>query len=100
VSTDISEEHIASIFRVDEISSARNTSKQAGDKRYVPPKRRLTLNRLHGVTSQKMILFITTAVKTSNPTGRKKSLLLSGSAFRPSSPQPVTLQAELNWLNA
>jgi hypothetical protein len=24
--------------------------------------------RLHGVTSQKMILFITTAVKTSNPT--------------------------------
>jgi hypothetical protein len=32
------------------------------------PKRRLHLNRLHGVTSQKMILFITTAVKTSNPT--------------------------------
>jgi hypothetical protein len=30
--------------------------------------RRLHLNRLHGVTSQKMILFITTAVKTSNPT--------------------------------
>jgi hypothetical protein len=27
----------------------------------------LHLNRLHGVTSQKMILFITTAVKTSNP---------------------------------
>jgi hypothetical protein len=37
-------------------------------RRYVPPKRRLQLNRLHGVTSQKMILFITTAVKTSNPT--------------------------------
>jgi hypothetical protein len=34
--------------------------------RYVPPKRRLQFNRLHGVTSQKMILFITTAVKTSN----------------------------------
>jgi hypothetical protein len=29
---------------------------------------RLQLNRLHGVTSQKMILFITTVVKTSNPT--------------------------------
>jgi hypothetical protein len=29
---------------------------------------RLTLNGLHGVISQKMILFITTAVKTSNPT--------------------------------
>jgi hypothetical protein len=37
-------------------------------RRYVPPKRRLHLNTLHGVTSQKMILFITTAVKTSNPT--------------------------------
>jgi hypothetical protein len=35
---------------------------------YVAPKRRLQLNRLHGVISQKMILFITTAVKTSNPT--------------------------------
>jgi hypothetical protein len=28
---------------------------------------RLKLNGLHGVISQKMILFITTAVKTSNP---------------------------------
>jgi hypothetical protein len=27
-----------------------------------------TLNGLHGVISQKMILFITTAVRTSNPT--------------------------------
>jgi hypothetical protein len=26
-------------------------------RRYVPPKRRLTLNRLHGVISQKMVLF-------------------------------------------
>jgi hypothetical protein len=33
----------------------------------VPPKRRFTLNGLYGVISQKMILFITTAVKTSNP---------------------------------
>jgi hypothetical protein len=40
-------------------------------RRYVPPKRRLQLNRLHGVTSQKMLLFITTAVKTSNPTHKK-----------------------------
>jgi hypothetical protein len=44
------EEHIASIFRVEEIISAR-TSKQAGGK---------------------MTLFITTAVKTSNPTTFKK----------------------------
>jgi hypothetical protein len=35
--------------------------------RYVPPKRRSTLNGLHGVISQKMILIITTAVKTSHP---------------------------------
>jgi hypothetical protein len=28
----------------------------------------LTLNGLHGVISQKLILFITTAVKASNPT--------------------------------
>jgi hypothetical protein len=33
-------------------------------KRYVSPKRRVQLNVLHGVISQKMILFITTAVKT------------------------------------
>jgi hypothetical protein len=35
-------------------------------RRYIPPKRRLTLNGLHGVISQKMVLFITTAVRTSN----------------------------------
>jgi hypothetical protein len=37
-------------------------------RRYDPPKRRVQLYGLHGVISQKMILFITTAVKTSNPT--------------------------------
>jgi hypothetical protein len=37
-------------------------------RRYVPPKRRLTLNGLHGVIFQKMVLFITTSVRTSNPT--------------------------------
>jgi hypothetical protein len=35
---------------------------------YISPKRRLTVNRLHSVVSQKMVLFITTAVRTSNPT--------------------------------
>jgi hypothetical protein len=81
VSTDVSEENIASIFGVEEISSARNhraSRWQAGFLlnlflrprrwvRYVLPKRRLTLNGLHGVVSQKMVLFITTAVKTSSP---------------------------------
>jgi hypothetical protein len=37
-------------------------------RRYIPPKCRLTFNGLHGVISQKMALFITTAVRTSNPT--------------------------------
>jgi hypothetical protein len=36
-------------------------------RQYVPPKRRVPLNALHGVISQKKILFKTTAVKTSNP---------------------------------
>jgi hypothetical protein len=36
--------------------------------RYVPPNRRLTFNGLHGVISQKIVLFITTAVRTSDPT--------------------------------
>jgi hypothetical protein len=33
----------------------------------VPPKRQMIFNRLHGVVSQKTELFITTAVRTSNP---------------------------------
>jgi hypothetical protein len=48
------------------IRRARN---QWQAERYVPPKRRLTCNGLHGVISQKIVLFITTAVSTSNPTG-------------------------------
>jgi hypothetical protein len=35
---------------------------------YIIPKRRLALNGLHGVISQKIELFITTGVRTSNPT--------------------------------
>jgi hypothetical protein len=34
---------------------------------YVSPKRRLTFNGLHSVISQKIVLFMTTAVRTSNP---------------------------------
>jgi hypothetical protein len=36
--------------------------------RYVHPKRRFTFNGLHGAASQKIVLFISTAVTTSNPT--------------------------------
>jgi hypothetical protein len=32
--------------------------------RHVPPKCRLILNGLHGIISQKLVLFITTAVRT------------------------------------
>jgi hypothetical protein len=35
---------------------------------YVPPKCQLIFNRLHNVISQEIVLFITTAVGTSNPT--------------------------------
>jgi hypothetical protein len=64
-STDVSEELIASIFRVEK--SASGEPAWAGPAGYVPPKRRLTQD-LHSVTSQKTTLFIVTAVKASNHT--------------------------------
>jgi hypothetical protein len=57
VSTDVSEEHIASIFTVEKISLAKNQREG----------RWQALNALHSVISQKMILFITTGVRTSIP---------------------------------
>jgi hypothetical protein len=45
-------------------------------RRYVPLKRRLTFEGLHGVTSQKTAFFITTAVRTSDPTIRSVTLIL------------------------
>jgi hypothetical protein len=43
---------------------------EAGDEhsRYVPLKHRLAFNGLHGFISQRVVLFITTSVKTSHPT--------------------------------
>jgi hypothetical protein len=43
-------------FQVEKKSLARNQLENRW--RYVPPKRRLTLNGLHGVIFQKMVLFI------------------------------------------
>jgi hypothetical protein len=40
-------------------------------RRYVPSKRWLTINGLHGVISQKIELFISIAVGTSNPTSKR-----------------------------
>jgi hypothetical protein len=64
--TDVPDEHIASIFRVEEIGSA---NQQAN---------RLKLNGLQDVISQKMVLFKTTAVKTSNPTTVSDLILENG----------------------
>jgi hypothetical protein len=46
---------------------ARLTPRPWRWRQYVPLKRQLTLNGLHGVVYQKMVLFITTAVWTSSP---------------------------------
>jgi hypothetical protein len=64
--TDVSEERIASIFRI-ENPRARNQREQVAADWYVPLKRRFTQD-LHGATSQENAFFIVTAVKTSNPT--------------------------------
>jgi hypothetical protein len=80
--TDVLEEHIASIW---------NFLRPWRWRRYVPPKRRLHLNRLHGVTSQKMILFIITSVKTSNP--KYKS-----SPRRHEIPRPTSLMKPLRFI--
>jgi hypothetical protein len=64
VLTDVSEERIASIFRVEE-KRRKSTSEEPACRQYIPPKRRLT-HYLHGATSQKTAFFIVTAVKTSN----------------------------------
>jgi hypothetical protein len=48
----------------------------------VPPKRRLTFNGLQGVISQKTVFFITTGVRTSNPTLRQMfGLLAAGTLY-------------------
>jgi hypothetical protein len=59
--TDLSEERIASIFKIGK-PQARNQREQVA-----APKRRFTQD-LHGATSQKTAFFIVTAVKTSNLT--------------------------------
>jgi hypothetical protein len=67
VLTNVSEECIASIFKV-EGEKIRKPAREASVRDFkVPPKRRLT-PLLHGATSQKNAFFIVTAVKTSNLT--------------------------------
>jgi hypothetical protein len=53
------------------VSQARHQHKADSKEKwrqYVPPKCQMTFNRLHGIIYQKTELFITTAVRTSNPT--------------------------------
>jgi hypothetical protein len=64
---DVSEKHVYSILRVEEYSKKETSVKQVASSKYVPPKRRLTFNGLHGVTSQKIELFISIALRTSYP---------------------------------
>jgi hypothetical protein len=63
MSTDISEEHVASIFRV-EVKAEQETSVIQVATRAAAPKRRLTFKGLHGVISRKIIFLITIAVRT------------------------------------
>jgi hypothetical protein len=65
--TDVSEEHIASMFRVGKSTSEELAWARGCSLGYVPPKRLFT-QYLHGVTSQKTAFFIVTAVNTSNLT--------------------------------
>jgi hypothetical protein len=55
------EEYVASIFRFEDIAKARNQRESKWQEE-------LTFFGLHGVISQKIVLFITTGVTTSNPT--------------------------------
>jgi hypothetical protein len=62
---DVSEEHVASIFRVEEKAKQETRVKQVARRglclqptsHWFPPKRRLTFNRIHGVIAQKTELF-------------------------------------------
>jgi hypothetical protein len=57
---DVSEEYIASIFKV-------GNSTGQGIRKYVPPKHHWTFAMLHGVKAKTMVPFIVTAALTSGP---------------------------------
>jgi hypothetical protein len=71
-STDVSEEHVASILLyllpASRCFLACLIIRPWIWRRHIPPKRRLNFNRLHGVIQQKIDLFIITGVKASYPT--------------------------------
>jgi hypothetical protein len=57
---------MACIFRVED-EAEQDTSMKAGAKQS-SLKHRLTFSGLHGVISQKVVVFISPAMRTSNPT--------------------------------
>jgi hypothetical protein len=69
--TDVTEELSASVIRMTRIGELGTrlavTDNRRTLRRNIPPKRRF-LQEPHGVTSQKKLFFIVTAVKTSNLT--------------------------------
>jgi hypothetical protein len=95
--TDVSEERIAPIFRVEK-SASEKPALEGGcshlltmiprsriflpwkRSRYLPPKRRLT-QHIHSVTSQKTAFFIVTAVKTSNLTTHTSFIYMMSPIF-------------------
>jgi hypothetical protein len=80
--TDVSQEYIFSIFRVKIWAKQENRAvsyllhadfllssfRPLRWRWHFPPKRRLTFGGLHDVISNKIALFVTTVVRTSNPT--------------------------------
>jgi hypothetical protein len=77
--TDVSEERLASIYRVEEITWARKRVFLLPWRWrwHVPPKRRFITNP-HSATSQKTVFFIVTTMKTSNPTNKKWVITSNG----------------------
>jgi hypothetical protein len=63
------------------ISLPSSVSKNKPSKK--PSKRRLTFNGLHGIISQKMVLFITTSVKTKNPEQRDMLGIVNDMSLQP-----------------
>jgi hypothetical protein len=72
VRTDVSEERIASIIKMDRLSDLEITL-AVTNKQYVPSKRQF-LQESHGVGFQKTVFFIVSVVETSNLTSKEFTL--------------------------
>jgi hypothetical protein len=88
LSTDVSEEHITTIFKAEEEEAEQDTNVQTGGSTVfrncvsssaysltLLPKHRSPFDGLHWAISQKLQLFMTTRVKVSNPSQRSYLLV-------------------------